>query len=151
VDDSLLRKGQAISSTSWKFTSPTSGNNALSVSLWAQFPTAATIPLSGKACGIAVLLCGTTNAMQLYVPNARLDVEYADGSKESLELIPPINFDDFLHPAYQRKSDVLYIGEGTHALVVEIPLDSSKELKSLHAEAIANEVVLNILAVNLAR
>ena len=151
VDDSLLRKGEATVSSSWKFTSPTSGKNALSVSLWEQFPTAASIPISGKASGIAILLCGTTNAMQLYVPNARIDVEYADGTKESLELIPPLNFDDFLHPAYQKASEVLYIGEGTHALVVEIPLDASKALKALHVEAIANEVVLSILAVNLAR
>ena len=68
-----------------------------------------------------------------------------------MELVPPINFDDFLHPAYQKSNDVFYIGEGTHALVQEIPLDASKELKALHVEAVANEVVLNILAVNLAR
>ena len=151
VDDSILRKGGAETTAGWKFASPTGGRNALSVSLWEQFPTAASIPLSGKANGIAVLFCGTTNAMQLYVPNARLEVEYADGSKESVELVPPLNFDDFLHPAYQKDNDVFYIGEGTHALVQEIPLDSAKELKALHVEAIANEAIINILAVNLAR
>ena len=151
VDDSILRKGTAVTSSGWKFSSPTSGNNAISVSIWEQFPTNATIPLSGKANGIAILFCGTTNAMQLYVPNARLEVEYADGSKESLELVPPLNFDDFLHPVYQKVNADFYIGEGTHALVQEIPLDASKELKALHVEAIANEAIINILAVNLAR
>ena len=121
----------------------------MTVSLWDNFPTGAEIPLSGSAEELDVLLCGTTNAMQSYVVNARLKVIYEDGSEEIAELIPPLNFDDFLLGAFQEQNETVYFSSGTHGLVQKIPLDSKKNLRKFTVEAIANEVIVNILALTL--
>ena len=151
VDDSGLRKCGGILKTAsgLRFETPAEGNNALTVSLWDNFPTKAEIPLSGTAGELAVLLCGTTNAMQSYVVNARLRVEYEDGSAETAELIPPENFDDLLIAAFQEKNETVYFSDGTHGLVQKIALDPEKKLRKFTVEAVANEVIVNILALTL--
>ncbi len=151
VDDSILRGcGGTFSVLSgWNFAVKTDGENAMTVSLWDNFPTASEVPLSGTARTLAVLFCGTTNAMQSYVPNAKFEVIYADNSKESVPLIQPENFDDFLHPVYQKNNEAVYFGEGTHGLVQLIRLDPEKELKSFRVEALAGEVIVNVIALTL--
>ncbi len=151
VDDSLLRGccGTFRASSGWKFTVPEQGNNSISISRWDNFPSSAEIPLSGMAKRLAVLFCGTTNAMQSYVPNAKIEIEYADGSHERILLIPPKNFDDFLHPVYETENESVYLGEGTHGLVQSILLDPEKELKRFYVEAVANEVIVNIMGISL--
>lgn len=151
VDDSGLRKcgGSLTTASGLRFETPAEGNNALTVSLWDNFPTKAEIPLSGKAGELAVLLCGTTNAMQSFVVNARLRVEYEDGSAETAELIPPENFDDLLIAAFQERNETVYFSDGTHGLVQKIALDPAKKLRKFTVEAVANEVIVNILALTL--
>ncbi len=151
VDDSGLRNcgGELVTASGIRFATPAKGHNAVTVSIWDNFPTMAEIPLSGKANELAVLLCGTTHAMQSYVVNARLKVIYADGSEETAELIPPVNFDDFLIPAFQERNETVYFSDGTHGLVQKIALEPSKELCKFTVEAVANEVIVNILALTL--
>ena len=151
VDDCLLRTsgGELTTPSGIRFSTPGAGHNAVTVSLWDNFPTGAEIPLSGSAEELDVLLCGTTNAMQSYVVNARLKVIYEDGSEEIAELIPPLNFDDFLLGAFQEQNETVYFSSGTHGLVQKIPLDSKKNLRKFTVEAIANEVIVNILALTL--
>ena len=151
VDDSILRNcgGRIKSESGIEFLTPAQGNNAVTVSLWDNFPTKAEIPLSGKAAEMAVLLCGTTHAMQSYVVNAKLKVNYTDGTSETVDLIQPVNFDDFLIAAYQQQNETMYFSTGTHGSIQKITLDPAKELKSLEAEAIANEVIVNILGITL--
>lgn len=151
VDDSLLRNcgGTIVTNSGLRFSTPGTGNNALSVSIWENFPTEAALPLSGRASAIAVLLCGTTNAMQSHVVNGKLSVIYGDGGEVPVELIQPDNFDDFLIPSYQQKNEVVEFGAGTHGLVQIIRLDPRRPLRELRVEAVANEVILNILGVTL--
>ncbi|MBO5725102.1 MAG: hypothetical protein J6S58_09765, partial [Lentisphaeria bacterium] len=151
VDDTLLRNaGNLFTSASGLcFATPEKGDNALSVSLWDNFPTSAVIPLQGKGTALAVLLSGTTHAMQSYVPNGRLTLVYEDGSTVMKDLIQPLNFDDFLISSYQKENEVVYFGAGTHGLVQILDLDERKTLKELQVEAIANEVIINIHAVTL--
>ena len=151
VDDSGLRNcgGEFVTASGIKFATPAQGANSVTVSLWDNFPTTAEIPLAGKANELAVLLCGTTHAMQSFVVNARLKVIYMDGSEETAELIPPVNFDDFLIPAFQERNETVYFSDGTHGLVQKIALDPSKELSKFTVEAVANEVIVNILALTL--
>ncbi len=153
VDDALLRNsgGTFTTPSGWKFATPEQGKNAACVSLWDNFPTKLEIPISGRARALAVLYCGTTNAMQTAVCNARLEVLYADGSKVSCDLQQPDNFDDFLLPTYQKQNEAVYFGKGTHGLVQIIRLDPDRELCSFQAEAIANEVILDVLGLTLAR
>ncbi len=151
VDDTRLRTaGGVIKPPSGiPFATPGSGNNCLSVSIWDNFPATAEIPLSGKARGLALLICGTTNAMQSHVVNGRITVNYADATAETVELIPPYNFDDFLVAAFQMENETVYFSEVTHGMVQKIALDPAKELKSLSMEAVANEVIVNLLGVTL--
>ncbi|MBR4663316.1 MAG: hypothetical protein IKO93_05535, partial [Lentisphaeria bacterium] len=151
VDDSGLRNcgGELVTSAGIRFATPARGPNAVTVSIWDNFPTTAEIPLAGQAKELAVLLCGTTSAMQSYVVNARLRVIYADGSEETAELIPPVNFDDFLIAAFQERNETVYFSDGTHGLVQKIALDPLKELCKFTVEAVANEVIVNILALTL--
>jgi len=153
VDDALLRNSAGVFTTpsGWQFATPAQGKNAACVSLWENFPTLLEMPLTGRARALAVLYCGTTNAMQTAVCNARLEVLYADGSKLSCDLRQPDNFDDFLLPTYQKLNEVVYFGHGTHGLVQIIRLDADRELRSFQAEAIANEVILDVLGLTLAR
>lgn len=148
VDDSILRRNSVFNGPDgWQFAVPTAGKNALSVSLWKQFPTVASIPLNGNARALAILFCGTTNAMQLYVPNGKFEAVYEDGTAETVVLVPPVNFDDFLIPVYEQGNPAAYIGEGTHALVQVIRLNPAKNLKELRVTAIANEAIINILGI----
>lgn len=151
VDDSGLRNcgGELQTSSGIRFATPAEGPNAVTVSMWDNFPGTAEIPLAGKAKELAVLLCGTTHVMQSYVVNARLKVIYEDGSEEIAELIPPVNFDDFLIPAFQEQNETVYFSDGTHGLIQKLPLDPEKPLRKFVVEAVANEVIINILALTL--
>ena len=153
VDDSALRScgGELVTASGLRFATPATGPNAVTVSLWDNFPTTAEIPLSGSGSELAVLLCGTTSAMQSYVVNARLKVIYEDGSEETVELIPPVNFDDFLIAAFQERNETVYFSDGTHGQVQKIALDPAKTLRRFTVEAVANEVIVNILALTLGK
>lgn len=151
VDDSYLRGSRGIFNAwgNWQFDTPESGDNVCCVSIWDNFPTVTSIPLNGRANTLAVLFCGTTNAMQSKVVNAVIRVNYCDGSQEKLELINPDNFSDFLHPVYQKVIPTVETGHATHASVATIALDNSKELSDVTFEAVANEVILMVFAVTL--
>jgi hypothetical protein len=44
------------------------------------------------ATGAWALVAGSTNPMQTRLSNAELRLRYADGSADTLELVPPLNF-----------------------------------------------------------
>jgi hypothetical protein len=153
--------------------------NVVFVSQWDNYPKEVTVPLSGRARGIVFLLAGSTNHMQSRFENGELVVTYADGSAERLALENPTNWwpidqdyfiDDF---QFRRPEPVpirvdLKTGKiraidiagskgrggpvpGGAATVLDLPLESGKELKSLTVRAIANEVVVGLMAATLAR
>ena len=153
VDDTALRScgGTFALPNGGSFKTPASGNNVLCVSIWDNFPTTATVPVSGKGVELELYLCGSTNAMQSFVENGKITVNYADGSKESLSLIHPVNFDDFLVPALQQEFDYFYFSTGNHGIVCRIPLNAEKEFESFTMEAIANEVIISLFGANIKR
>ncbi len=153
VDDRALRSccGLFRSPSGIGFATPASGNNAACVSVWENFPDELVFPLEGTAHELAVLVVGVTNPMQSRVENARLSACYADGDPETVSLVNPVNFDDWLVAAVQQENETVYFSDCNHAMVVRIPLDPSRTLRSLKAKAIANEVVLGLLGVSLAR
>jgi len=152
-------------------------NNILFTSQWDNHPREAVIPLGGRASRICLLMAGSTNPMQSRIDNGEVIVTYADGSKANLILRNPTTWwpidqdyfiDDF---AYQRpepappridlktgavrvleprgfKSRSLNIPGGA-ATVLDLPLDPGKELRSLTIRAIANDVVIGLMAATL--
>lgn len=65
--------------------------NVILTTLWDNYPEAVTLPLSGKASRLYLLVAASTYHMQAHVLNGCLEVTYADGSQETLELILPDN------------------------------------------------------------
>ena len=153
--------------------------NVVFVSQWDNYPKEVTVPLSGKARGIVLLMAGSTNHMQSRFENGEVVVTYTDGSAERLVLQNPTNWwpidqdyfiDDF---QFRRPQPIpvrvnLKTGEirvldvaafkgrggvvpGGAATVLDLPLDSGKELKSLTVRATANEVVIGLMAATLIR
>ena len=124
-------------------------------------------------------MAGTTNAMRSRIQNALVQVTYVDDSTADLPLVNPINWwpidqdyfiDDYafkrpeaipprvdLATGRVRILDVkTFKGQGGKvrggaATVLELALDPAKELKSVTVRALANEVVIGVMAVTLIR
>jgi len=97
IDDSGLRalageEGVVETSLGIPFRTPAEGNNVLYTSLWDNYPTAASIPLEGRATHAYLLLAGSTNHMQYDIANGVVTAVYADGSEQRLELVNPDNW-----------------------------------------------------------
>ena len=153
--------------------------NVLFVSQWSNYPHEAAVPLGGKAADLVLLMAGSTNPMQSRIDNGEIVVTYADGSTARLALANPETWwpieQDYFIDDFQFRDDAplpvrvdLKTGRvrvleretfkgtggkipGGAATVLELPLDPTKELKSLTVRALANDVVIGLLAATLAR
>ncbi len=154
VQDAALRNaenGIYHLDSGWSFPTPAAGCNALCVSVWDNYPTSAEIALQGQGKELVLFVFGSTNAMQSFVPNARITVSYADNSSSALDLVPPVNFDDMLVPACQQQFENFYWSDGCHGSAVRIKLTAGRELSAVKIEALANEVIIGILGAVLVR
>ena len=155
----------------------TAAKNVIFVSQWDNYPKEAIVPLSGRANEMVLLMAGSTNFMQSRFENGEVVVTYADGSRETLPLVNPINWwpieqdyfiDDFQFERPQpvpvrvdlktgriRAIDIAaFKGRGGTvpggaATVLRLPLQSGKELKSMTVRALANEVVIGLMSATL--
>jgi hypothetical protein len=137
------------------------------------------VPLTGRARSVVLLLAGSTNHMQSRFENGELVVTYTDGSTERLALENPTNWwpieqdyfiDDFqfrrpgplpirvdLKTGFVRVLEqAAFKGRGGRipggaATVLTLPLRPEKELQSLTVRALANEVVIGLMAATLVR
>jgi hypothetical protein len=153
--------------------------NIAFVSQWNNFPSEVTLPLGGNASRAYLLMAGSSNPMQSRFDNGEVIVTYADGSTERLALQNPdtwwpIDQDYFIDDFAFRRSGpipprvdlrtgavrVLDLAEfkgkggkvpGGAATVLDLPLDPSRQLKSLTVRAVANEVVVGLMSLTLAR
>lgn len=153
--------------------------NILFTSQWDNYPREGVVPLSGRASRLCLLMAGSTNPMQCRTDNGEVIVTYANGTSERLALHSPTNWwpieQDFhldnlafarpgpvpprldLRTAQCRvmdPSDCKSRGKvipGGAATVIDLPLDPSKELKSLTVRTLANDVVVGLMAATLRR
>jgi hypothetical protein len=155
------------------------GKNIVFTSQWDNYPREVSVPLSGKSPHVYLLMAGSTGPMQSRFDNGEVVVAYADGTTDRLALNNPVNWwpidqdyftDDY---AFRRPEPVpprvdLMTGKvrlldanefkgkggvvpGGAATVLDLPLQPGKELKSLTVRALANEVVVGLMAVTLER
>ena len=90
LNDSALRVAETLNtSVSVPFLTPVKGHNVVFTTLWDNFPSVNTIPLTGKANRIYLMMAGSTNAMQSQIENGVVRVAYTDGTADSLLLINP--------------------------------------------------------------
>jgi hypothetical protein len=179
IDDSGLRalaargEGKITLPNGVTFATPgeAGAKNVIFVSQWDNYPREATVPLSGRASGVALLMAGSTHHMQSRCDNGEVVVTYADGSTATWWPIEQDYFiDDFqfrtegpLPVRVDLKTGKVRVLEresfkgkggkipGGAATVLELPLDPTKELKSLTVRALANDVVIGLMAATLAR
>jgi hypothetical protein len=188
ISDSGLRvmagpKNEIWSLDSVPFTTPSDTllNNIIYTSQWDNYPDSFTVPLTGRASVIYLLMAGSTNPMQSRITNGMVTVQYADGTKDSLVLRNPDNwwpieqdyYDDGFAFTTGGHPQRLYFNEGKFArgltkyssirgfsnraieggagTVLHLPVYNNKTLQSLTVHAIANDVVIGLMAVTLAR
>lgn len=154
--------------------------NILFTSQWDNYPRSAEVPLTGKAAHVYLLMAGSTNTMQTRMDNGEVVVTYVDCTTIRMALDNPttwwpIDQNYFIDDFAFRRPDTIpprvdlatgrertvnladYKGRGGRlrnggeATVLDIPLDPAKELKSLTVHAIANDVVIGLMAATLVR
>lgn len=153
--------------------------NIIFTSQWDNYPREISVPLSGKSSHAFLLMAGSTSAMQSRFDNGEVVVTYTDGSADRLPLNNPDNWwpidQDYLLDDYAFRRDgpipprvdlqtgkirlldvASFKGKGGKvpggaASVLELPLNPSKELKSLTVRALANEVVIGLMSATLER
>jgi hypothetical protein len=158
---------------------PGDAKNILFTSQWDNYPHEATVSLSGRAVHAYLLMAGSTNHMQSRFDNGEVIVTYRDGTTARLALHNPTNWwpidQDYFIDDYQfrrpepipprvdlmtgtvRLLDVAtFKGKGRAvrggaATVLDLPLDPAKELQSLTVRTLANEVVIGLMGLTLAR
>ena len=99
IDDSGLRQiaknnNQITIPQGILFQTPSNADskNIAFTSMWDNFPDRISIPLSGKASHLYLMMAGTTNPMQSRFVNGELIVHYTDGTSEMLQLKNPENW-----------------------------------------------------------
>jgi hypothetical protein len=189
IDDNGLRKIAGVANEiktqqEIPFATPsdTALNNIVFTSQWDNFPDSVSIPLSGKASRVYLLMAGSTNPMQSHVTNGMVVVKYSDDTGDTLLLENPDNWwpieqdyyvDNYAFKAGWELPERLYLKEGKFAKglssystikgfsnmaidggaasVLNISLDKNKTLQSLTLYAIANDVVIGLMAATLVR
>jgi hypothetical protein len=187
IDDAGLRAAAAVNGGKLTlpngavFSTPGPGDaqNILFTSQWDNYPRDTTVPLTGRARRVHLLMAGSTNAMQSRMDNGEVIATYTDGTTSRLALRNPETWwpieQDYFIDDYQFRVDGplpirvnLKTGEvrvldsktfkgqgrvipGGAATVLEMDLDPAKELKSLTVRAVANDVVIGLMAATLER
>jgi hypothetical protein len=154
--------------------------NIIYTSRWDNYPSEVRIPLNEKACHAYFLMAGSVHHMQSRMCNGMVRMEYTDGTADSLSLDHPESWwpieQDYYEdghafhvgapkpPRILLKSGEQQVGDyqvlkkngtndidGGAATLYDLPLDPSKELKGLHLETRANDVVIGLMGISLVR
>jgi hypothetical protein len=162
------------------FSTPGPGQapNVVFTSQWDNYPREATIPLAGTARRLFLLVAGSTNWMQSRIDNGEIVVAYGDGTTDRLALHNPTTWwpidqdyfvDDFAFsgPCMVPRVDLAtgtvrildletFKGKGRvvpggAATVLVLDLRPQRALRSLTVRALANEVVVGVMAATLQR
>ncbi len=190
IDDSGLRnllsskRNLLTTDTGLTFSMPSEGDNVIFTSLWDNYPDSVTIPLSGHASHLYIVVAGSTNHMQANIENALIVIDYTDGLREVTPLVNPVNYapieQDFYNddhafaleegqlPPYRlhlmsgkmsrnlgKELNIKGVDgrriPGGAAVVLDIPTDPSRQIKSLTLETLSGDVVAGIMAITLQR
>ena len=158
---------------------PDGGKNIVFTSQWDNYPTEVIVPLAGRARRIYLLMAGSTGPMQSRIDNGEVIVTYADGRTSRLALTNPTTWwpieQDYFIDDFQFRTEgplpvrvdlktgsvrVLdretFKGRGGRvpggaATVLALTLEPGKELKTLTVRALANDVVIGLMAATLVR
>jgi len=153
--------GLLVTPQNARFKAPSNDKNIAFTSLWDNWPKSVTVPVNLKGHEVWLLVCGSTNPMQLRIANAVIRFRYADGKEEKLELNPPSNFwalCRFGQTDYNYKRDgfslpktppsQVQLGENCRAMIYGWKLRPGVDLKSVTLECLSQEVVIGLMGVS---
>ena len=131
-------------------------------SLWENFPKRIEVPINKSADAISFLIAGTTNPMEVRIPNGRITITYSDNSSENIDLIPPFNFwticpIDGIDYDYNRDGFALpktppatvQLGKNCRANVITYRLRPNATVKTVALETLSNQVVIGMMGITL--
>ena len=136
--------------------------NVLFTSFWDNFPHQIEVPINKSADAISFLIAGTTNPMEVRIPNGRITITYSDNSSEYIDLIPPFNFwtlcpidgvdydynrDGFALP--KTPPTTLQLGKNCRANVITYRLKPNATVKTVALETLSNQVVIGVMGITL--
>lgn len=186
INDSGFRKAVDVAgmiklhSIPFKTNVDASVGNILFTSSWDNYPRSASIPLSGSAKHIYLLMAGSTNPMQSRIVNGAVIISYTDGSHDTLQLRNPENWwpieQDYYRDGYafntgapypvrvhlktgkivsaEDGADQLFNGkmiDGGAATILDMLLRADKTLRSLTLQTFVGDVVIGLMGVTLVR
>lgn len=137
---------------------PGNRTNIAFTSLWDNWPRTVTVPVNASGDAIWLLVCGSSNPMQLRIANAVLRFNYADGKVETLDLVPPQNFwslcrfgrvdYDYARDGFALPKDPppqVQLGENCRAIVCGWKLRPGATLESVTLETLSPEVIVGLM------
>ena len=167
LQDETLKTPQGV-----QFQWPQGENNIIFTSMWDNYPTKIAVDINTTGEALCFLVCGSTNVMQCDIANAVLRIYYEDGSKDQLELIPPINYwnlcafnvhgtaagqgsrayytseiDRFCMP--QKLPDTIRLGKECTAMVLNRVLKPGVVVERVELETLSQEVVVGLMGVSI--
>jgi len=174
VADMLDENNHLITPQRVPFAWNSGSENIAFTSMWDNYPARIDFPVNKTGDAVYFLVCGSTNVMQCQIANAVLRLNYADGKKDSLELVPPVNYwnlsiisstatspeqdnradytseaDRFCLPAVLPER--VQLGENCRAMLLNIRLRKDTELKSITLETLSQEVVVGLMGITLVK
>ena len=157
VRDGMLEVPQGA-----RFKWATRGKDITFTSLYDNWPRKVEVPVNKQGDSVWLLVAGSTNPMQVRIANAVVRFEYADGVKEELDLVNPMNFWSLC--SFQR-SDYSYKDEGfslpktppsqvqlglnCRAMLYGWKLRPGVELKKVTLECLSQEVVIGLMGLSI--
>jgi hypothetical protein len=154
--------GHIVSDKSVPFLWPSGPNNIAFTSRWDNWPKQVEIPVHQTGNAIWFLLGGTTNPMEVQIPNAELQMKYSDGVVETLPIIPPFNFWSLcpfggVDYDYQRDGfslpkvppATLQLGKNCRGIVLGWRLRKGVALESVTLTTLSEQVVIGLMGVTI--
>jgi hypothetical protein len=152
--------GNLLAGKGVPFRAPGDGKNIAFTSRWDNWPHQVNVPVNKAGNAAWFLLCGTTNPMEVRIPNAELRMTYADGVVEKLEITPPFNFwtlCPFAGNDYDYKRDAfalpkvapatVQLGNNCRAVLLGWHLRPGVALRSVTLETLSEEVVIGLMGI----
>jgi hypothetical protein len=137
-------------------------DNIAFTSRWDNWPREIDVPVNRTGDAVWFLLCGTTNPMEVRIPNAELRLNYTDGVVEKLEIVPPFNFwtlcplggidYDYTRDGFSLPKSppmTVQLGNNCRATVLGWHLRTGVTLKSITLETLSEQVVIGLMGVTI--
>jgi len=155
------------------FKTSKTGRNISVVTLAGGFPNKLEFPVNAQGRVLYLMLSGMTFPAQSHVTNLRVTLSYADGQRESVDLVNPFTIGDCWSTWCGRFHDTAANGFeniggrsgpsgssevqdltqpvalDTEAHLVPFPLRQESPLTQLDIEAVANDVIFGVMGVSL--